>query len=149
MSEELTTIARELRAGRPVVVSTTGVSMRPLLWEGKTQVLVCPPDHPPRVGELSLFLLREGVYVMHRIIAVEDGFCITRGDNCLGTERVPEERILGLAAEIYRGRRTLSVTDRRYRVYVKLWQLLTPLRLAVYRLRSLVRAVLGKLRHCA
>lgn len=135
MKEIQTSIADELRAGRVVSTETHGISMKPLLVEGKTLVVIEPLRRALSVGELPVFLRPDGKYVIHRVIGMDEKNYYTRGDNCLNSETVPKEQMLGVAVEIYRNGRMLRVTDRRYRLYVAVWQALTPLRLGWKRLR--------------
>ncbi|MCM1333506.1 MAG: S24/S26 family peptidase [Bacteroides sp.] len=135
MKTNETSIADELNAGRAVTTPTHGISMKPLLTEGKTLVLVEPLDRPLTVGELPIFLREDGKYVIHRVIGADAENYYTRGDNCLNYETVPKGQMLGVVTEIYRGEKTLRVTDRRYRLYVAVWRTLTPLRLGWKRLR--------------
>ncbi len=148
MTEEKTTIERELRAGRAVVTGTTGISMRPLLREGKTSVLIEPLERPLSAGELPIFRRPDGKYVIHRVLSSDEQYYYTRGDNCLNGEKVPKEWVLGVVTEIYRGKRTLRVTDRRYRLYVGFWRASAPARLALkkarVRLAQAKRSVFGK-----
>lgn len=133
-----TTIEQQLKAGKAVAVYTKGSSMRPLLKEGKTYVIVQPIADDLTVGQLPLFAVSKGVYMIHRIIGVEDNAYYTRGDNCISTEKVPKKKVLGVVTEICRGKKTVAVTDRSYRIYVKLWQAIAPLRILLYRLRATI-----------
>lgn len=135
MKEIQTSIADELRAGRAVSTETHGISMKPLLIEGKTLVVIEPLRRALKVGELPVFLRPDGKYVIHRVIGMDEKNYYTRGDNCLNFETVPKEQMLGVVVEIYRNGRMLRVTDRRYKLYVAFWRALTPLRLGWKRLR--------------
>lgn len=145
MNIHQTDIAEELRAGRVVSTETHGISMRPLLTEGKTVVVIEPLRRALTVGELPVFLRADGKYVIHRVIGMDEKNYYTRGDNCLSFETVPKEQMLGVVAEIYRNGRMLRVTDRRYRLYVAFWQAMTPLRLGWKRLRARLFALKKKI----
>ena len=73
------------------VSTTVGVSMRPMLRNRRDRIILRP------VGEerlckwdLPLYRRPDGKYVLHRIIGVEDGYYIIRGDNTYAKEKVPE-----------------------------------------------------------
>lgn len=127
MNREVYNLQKELAAGREVIVFTTGTSMEPLLYDKRkknaTHVLVKPITEALSEGDLPLILLKDGRYMIHRIIRVieEDGniFYQTRGDNCIGSERVAKEEVLGVVTEIYRKKKTIRVTDRGYLLYAK------------------------------
>lgn len=134
-----TTIIEELRAGRPIVTYTKGVSMRPLLYEGKTQIYAVPEKRELKVGELPIFFLKQGTYIVHRVVKTEKDYYITRGDNCFGTETVPKNNILGIVTEIYKGNKKISVDNRWYKMYVKFWMVTAPVRIPLLKLRYKVR----------
>lgn len=145
MGEEKATIEEQLKAGNTVISFTRGTSMHPLLYEGKTYVVISPITGGLSVGDMPLWRRGDGKYVLHRLVKIDGSFCYTRGDNCIGAEKVPMQDMLGVVTEIVRGGKTIHVTDKRYRRYVALWMWLTPVRIPLYQLR----AKLGQLRHKA
>lgn len=138
-------IEQELAAGRAVLVNTQGISMRPLLWAGKTQVLVSPLEGPLEIGDLPLAVVQPGRYRLHRLVEVRDGIYITLGDNTACPERVAPDRIIGRVTEIYRGSRRIPMDGLSYRAYRRFWLWSTPARLPVYRLRDRLHRVLSRL----
>ena len=144
----------ELLAGRPVITFTSGVSMEPLLQDKRkknaTHVLVMPMEGICNVGDMPLALLKDGRYIIHRIIRVDEKngqvYYVTRGDNCIGCEYIPQEAVLGVVKEIYGKRKTVKVTDKGYLRYVKVWMKLYPIRRLGMRLRGILQRVYHKLR---
>lgn len=132
-----TTIADELRNGHPVATYTTGISMEPLLKEKKTYVVIEPLRRELQTGDLPIFRRPDGVYIIHRVIGQEGQCYLTRGDNCLHYEKVPKEQFLGIVTEIQRNGKTIRVTDRGYRNYVRFWNGIWPVRKQLYRIRGL------------
>ena len=136
MNKDVTKIRDELQAGRPVISFTTGVSMEPLLHDKRkknaTHVLIVPVTDICKVGDMPLVFMKDGRYVLHRIIRVDkkDGkvFYQTRGDNCIGSEYVSQDAVYGVVKEIYYKKRTVKVTDKAYNVYVKIWMSSYPIR---------------------
>ena len=136
MNKELRRIQDELAAGRNVLVTTSGVSMEPLLHDkhkkNATRVLIAPSVGACKIGDMPLVRMEEGKYFLHRIIRIEEKqdetYYITRGDNCITTETVPSERVLGVVTDIYYPTHQLSVNDRRYRIYIKIWTIIYPVR---------------------
>lgn len=143
---ENTTLEHELRAGRPMITRTTGRSMEPLLYEGKTHVVIEPLRAPLVPGDLPVYRRPDGVYIIHRLISVRDGVFRTRGDNCLTGEEVPQAWMVGIVTQIYRRGKIIHVTDPAYRRYVRVWNALWPLRSVWYRLRWRPAALLRRLR---
>ena len=136
MNRELTRIKDELEAGRPVISFTSGVSMEPLLHDKRkrnaTHVLILPVRGICKIGDMPLVFMNDGRYILHRIVRVDekDGkiFYQTRGDNCIGSEYVSQESVLGVVSEIYYKNKTVKVTDKNYNQYVKIWMSTYPLR---------------------
>lgn len=132
MAEQYSSYARELRAGRPVIAQTVGDSMQPLLYQGRTQVVLLPLSGPLKSGDLPLYQRPNGQYVLHRVVQVKDGVYYTRGDNRYGKERVEPDWMLGVVSEIVRGGKTVRVTDPAYQCYVAFWLATYPVRYAVH-----------------
>lgn len=133
------TLAQRLAAGEYVMIRTRGVSMQPLLYEGRSHVIVAPVRGELPVGALPLFRVEDGSYRIHRILAVGSGVYFTRGDNCLTGETVPREQVVGQVVEICRFGRTIRLDGLPYRLYARLWpqlHFLIRLRFAWLRLRS-------------
>ena len=132
----VTTFEEELaRTGR-IVYTNVGVSMMPLLREGRDIMVIerCDPENLKRY-DAALFRRtpdKGESYVLHRVLKrLPDGAYWIAGDNCTYGERVEPGQILGVLTAVRRGKRTISVTDFGYRLYVALW-------CAPYRLRFLI-----------
>lgn len=143
---------------------TYGKSMRPLIWGGQHCVVVTPLEKEPVIGDLLMFkqTLPDGNErnIVHRLIEVRDGgeqhLYITRGDNCLGCERVHHSDIIGQVVEIHRlsgyrlwhiiPSRQFSVNDPAYLRYTRLWLAIWPVRRIYYILRAHTNALYLRLR---
>lgn len=120
-----------------LVYKTEGTSMRPMLRQNRDLVHIVPPAGHLKKYDVALYRRTNGQYVLHRVIKVEkDGYGI-RGDNCVGTEQVPEEQVLGVLTAFQRNGKTRPVTALGYRLYVRLWCWLYPLRYAYKLARGL------------
>lgn len=153
MNKEFTRLKDELSAGHSVISFTSGVSMEPLLHDKRkknaTHVLIVPVTGICQVGDMPLALLPDGRYILHRIIRVnkkqDKVIYVTRGDNCVGCEYVPQEAVYGVVREIYyKNNKTVKVTDKKYQRYVKVWMRLYPIRKFFMRCRGLVGRVYRK-----
>ena len=155
MNKELTRLKDELSAGRSVISFTSGVSMEPLLHDKRkknaTHVLIVPITGICQVGDMPLALLPDGRYILHRIIRIDKKqdkvIYVTRGDNCVGCEYVPQEAVYGVVREIYyKNDKTVKVTDKKYQRYVKVWMQLYPIRKFFMRCRGLIGRVYRKVK---
>ena len=142
-----------------VIPMTSGQSMRPLIWGGQHCVAVAPIAGEPTVGDILMFRQMQpgGKYknIVHRLVAIEcvgvERRYITRGDNCLATETVRRDDIIGRVAEVHRlsgyrpwhaiHARQFAVTDRAYLRYVRFWTAIWPARRLYYLMRGHVRGL--------
>ncbi len=125
-----------------IVYTTRGVSMRPLLRQGKDVVVIEKPKGPFKKYDAVLFVRRNGQYVLHRILKVYDGKCWIVGDNCISGEMVDNDQIIGVLTSVKRGSRTIKATDWYYKLYVHLWCDAYPVRFFLLRARRFVFRVL-------
>ena len=135
-------IASVLRDQGVYASTTVGISMWPMLRNRRDTIVIRPIGRSERlnVGDVVLYQA-QGRHVLHRIVGVHDGWYAIRGDNCLPTERVSGEQILGRLDEFYRGSRHVVVSESRiYRLYWRTWLILWPVR----RLWKHVRSAMGR-----
>ncbi len=88
-------------AGREVWVTIQGRSMTPGIPPGSRLLLRCGPVEP-RPGDILAYR-REGVLLVHRVVRVEDGFLVLKGDaNPDLDDPVPPEDVLGTVVAVRR-----------------------------------------------
>ena len=142
----MTTLAQQLDTAGVIVHTNKGTSMMPLLRENR-DLMVIRKRGAGRFHKYDavLFLRDNGEYVLHRILRVNpDSYWIV-GDNCASGETVREEQVLGILTEILRDGRTIRVTDKGYRIFVRIWCALFPLRSLWIRGTGLFRGIWKKL----
>lgn len=138
-------VEQNLRAGQPVISGTRGVSMRPLLKQGYTQVGIIPLDRPLKVGDMPLVKLEAGHFRLHRVVEISERGIFTRGDNTIPLEKVKPEDILGRVTKIYRGDQVITEDNQKYQRYVRFWLWSTPIRLVLFRIRAWLLRIWQKL----
>ncbi len=138
-------IEEYLREDGLYVGLTKGISMRPMLREGRDTVLISPV-----VGRLKKYdvpLYRRGEdYVLHRVVKVcEDSYVIC-GDNCLNKEYgVTDEQLVGVLSGFRRGDKYVALDSRSYLLYAKIWVALYPLRCIFMRLKYLAGRIFRRM----
>ena len=132
----LSPLEQEIASGRPTVILTVGDSMKPLLYNKSTRVVIMKTNGDLKKNDLPVYKRPSGQFVMHRIIKVDEDYYYTRGDNRCGLEQVPKVWVQGVVTEIYRKNRRFSVRSKGYRTYVYLWKLFYPVRWVFYKIRS-------------
>lgn len=140
------TIEKQLAEQGFYVSTTVGVSMRPMLRNRHDRVIIVPlGEERLKKYDLPLYRRPDGKYVLHRIIGVEDGYYVIRGDNTYVKEKVPDSWIVGVMSEFYRGKRHVLADDQGYRRYAAFWQAIYPLRKPFHSARMLAGRVKRKL----
>lgn len=122
-------VRERLAAGQTVrYLPFRGVSMLPMLRQGKDAVEIAPL--PPRLKKYDLPVYRypSGKYVMHRVVAVKDEYYICNGDNLLQMERIPHGWMIAVVTAFTRDGKRIEVTDWRYRLYCRFWCFIRPAR---------------------
>ncbi len=136
-----TTIAEELKSGNTVTYFTVGVSMRPLLAERETHVMIAPLE-AAKNGDILLYIRANGQYVLHRLIKQDARFYYMRGDNTYGLERIEKAQATGAVTHIYRKGKCFSVDNKKYKMYVCVWNIIYPLRWCFWKLKALMKKIL-------
>ncbi len=142
MSDKTESYADILKEGKPLVAFTRGSSMKPLLREGKTSVFIEPVSRELKRGDIPLYLRYDGRYQLHRIIKVNDDHYLIRGDNCIDSEKVSKDKVLGVVTEIYRNGKIIKITDPLYLIYVNIWMAAAPVRILIYSILRSVKKVI-------
>ena len=146
---ELVPVIREVLAkGGTFVLLVTGSSMLPLLKHLKSEVrLISPEVRLPKLYEIVFFMRDEKTYVLHRIVrCTEDGRFIINGDAQNWTETIDPEQIIGVVDQVKRSRRWISCDTAGYRIGVRLWVHLRPLRPIYFFIRRIAGKCLKILR---
>ena len=100
-----------------------GVSMLPLLRQGRDSVALRQLDRPPRKQDILFYQRKDGSYILHRVKKVTAGGMILWGDHQYKPEHgITEDMVIGYAAKVFRDEHELDFHSLPYRVYLWLWQ---------------------------
>ena len=127
-----------------LVYKIKGTSMEPMLRQNRDLVVVRPPSSRLRKYDVALYK-RGGNYVLHRVVGVRNGCYLIRGDNTFSTEIVPENAVIGVLVSFTHKGRQCNVTERGYLRYVRIWDILYPLRFVGFRANGATRATARKI----
>lgn len=132
-----------------VAFTNVGVSMMPLLREGRDVMVIRRKEGPIKKYDAVLFKrpgrAGRGAYVLHRVLRVnDDGTYWIVGDNCVSGETVREENVLGVLETVIRDGRPMDFDTLSYQAYVHLWCAPWPARMALLRAKSLARRAVRK-----
>ena len=130
------TLAQQLDRCGIIVHTNKGTSMLPLLRENRDLMVVRKKGAAkPQKYDAVLYLRDSGEYVLHRILKVYSDSCYIIGDNCIHGEEVTDDHVLGVLEEIVRDGKTIRVTDIGYRIFVRVWWAIYPIRVLLKLLR--------------
>ena len=131
-----------------LVYKTKGSSMKPMLRENRDLVIIEKPSGRLKRYDVALYRRRQA-YVLHRVIRTREQDYAIRGDNTYSLETgITDADMLGVLTAFVRDGHEVSVTDLSYRLYVRLWCALYPLRFAVFHtLRQIRRLRRGRAKH--
>jgi hypothetical protein len=96
-----------LEKGKPFRFEARGESMRPAIRDGDIVTVAPKGGRTPRTGDIVAFVHPETAAArIHRIVGVEEGRYILKGDNALGADpAVGRDAILGFVVILERGGR--------------------------------------------
>ena len=131
-----------LAAGQKIRFSPRGVSMLPMLRQGRDCVVLSPLPDTLKKYDLPLYQRDDGKYILHRIVSAADTYtCI--GDNQYTYEPgVRREQMIALVTSFTRDDREISVEDPFYRLYCRLWHHSRGLRYFLIRVKNKRRGML-------
>lgn len=113
------TIEQCLEENGVYMAGVQGDSMMPMLRQNKDAVKIIPAVSVLKKLDLPLYKRPTGQYVLHRIIAVKDGYYITCGDNRFFKEKIPFDWVVGVMESFLRDGQEIQATDPKYLSYVK------------------------------
>lgn len=138
-------IAERLASGQTVrYLKFRGVSMLPMLRQGKDSVELSPLPERLKKYDLPVYRRKNGQFVMHRIVDVKADHYICLGDNTIAFEHIYPEQMIGVVSAFKRGDKRIEVDAPGYRVYCRLWRLTRPVRAMIYRMKRAARKLLRK-----
>lgn len=145
LDELMPLIEERLAAGQSVEIYPMGVSMRPLLREGKDSVVLAPLAALPQKNDIVLVRL-DGKYILHRMLArARDGSCVLCGDNCITYERgVFERHVLARVSAIKRDGKHVALDSRQYHFYLKFVTVRRRCRRLMFRVGRKLRRAFGR-----
>jgi hypothetical protein len=120
--KEITDFDVALKRDGRLVFSPHGTSMLPMLRGGQDIAVILPVDDYKLLKKYDVVFYKRdnGNFVLHRIIAVKNGYFLCCGDNQTWREKVLPEQIFGRLAGFYKDNvYTDARADKEYLKYAK------------------------------
>ncbi len=124
----------------PLPLVVTGNSMSPFLIHGRDRVWLARPDRPIHRGDILLYRRENGMYVLHRVYAVEAGAFTMVGDAQTDLERgIQAAQVIAVVTQAERKGKMLTPGCFWWDFFERVWIRILPLRRPICLLYSLLR----------
>lgn len=138
-------IMERLAAGQTVRnMNFHGMSMLPMLRQEKDFVEIAKLPERLKKYDLPVYRRSDGMYVMHRVVGVQDGCYICLGDNTYSHEKILPEQMVAVVCSFTRNGKQISVENHWYRAYCRIWCALFPAYMGLYKNREYRRIIKNK-----
>lgn len=132
------TFEEEIQNSGKLIYTTVGVSMRPLIKQGRDLLIVTKPQGRLKKYDIPLYKRKNGQYVLHRVVKVKDDGYVILGDNCIKWENdIKDDQIIGVLTSLVRKGKEVDFNSFGYRFYSRAWYLLYPVRVIFMSARRL------------
>lgn len=120
--EEYDSLIKEvIESGGEFRMYPKGVSMLPILRQGKDSVVLVKPVFPLSRGQIIFYQRKNGQYVLHRIVGIrKDGYVLCGDNQTYKEEGITQNMIIAVVNKIYRGDKEVSQTV--CKIYEFLWR---------------------------
>lgn len=144
LGDELMELVRDRleQGGKIRYLPFAGTSMLPMLRQKIDSVELAPLPARLQKYDLPVYRYPSGKYVMHRVVAVKEGYYLCLGDNTWEYEKIYPEMLIGVVSAFKRGNKRIEVTAFGYRLYSRIWVALYPLRKVIYRTKRWLRGLI-------
>ena len=125
-----------------LIYTNVGVSMLPLLRQGKDLFVITVKKGRCKVGDVVLYR-RKYQHVLHRIIAMNENNYVILGDNCIEKEYdIKDSDIVGIMTYFIRNGKVHSVDETCYRLYSFVWLKTSAIRIFIKKTLLFMRKLL-------
>lgn len=146
LDDILPLMKERLAAGQSVEFSPHGVSMLPMLREGRDSVILSRKEGRLKKYDIPLCRRADGSYVLHRVVAVGEEDYTLLGDNQFIPEKgVRDEEVIAVLTAYRRGKRLISADSLGYRLYCRLRHATRPLRYFFFRVKRKIKHICHRL----
>ncbi|MBO4940775.1 MAG: S24/S26 family peptidase [Clostridia bacterium] len=147
LDEVFPLMEEKLNSGGKVTFKPHGISMLPLIRQGRDSVVIEKIDRNAKIGDVIFFRRPNGQFVLHRVIGKDKNGYILCGDNQWQKERgVREEWIIGIMIGILRDGIQADLDCERYRKYIKHLKYRRPLLFIKYKGKRLKEEIVKRIK---
>lgn len=140
-------IAEVVESGGSMKMYPKGISMLPMIRQGKDGVILSPKTERLKKYDIPLYVRDDGAYVLHRVVKVTDDGYTCVGDNQIGVERgVKHESVIAVVSAFTRNDKLYKTTELSYKLYCRVWHVTRPLRRVWRKVKRTFKSFCQKLR---
>ena len=140
-------IKEKLSSGGDVTFGPKGVSMLPLIRQGVDSVKISPVDGKLKKYDVPLYRRKNGQFVLHRVVDVNNDSYTMCGDNqCIREKGITHDMIIGIMTEIIKPEGIIKTTDKNYINYCKKQVRKQHFNFFVLKFKVFVKKILKKLK---
>lgn len=139
-------IREELERGGSVRIHPMGVSMLPMIRQGKDSVVLSSLPDKLKKYDVILYQRENGQFVLHRLVRLKPGY-VFWSDNGFEHERgIERSQMIARVTSFYRDDQQIDVEKCSYRFYCRLWYWSRGLRKLTRRASAVLYRVFQKTR---
>lgn len=113
-------ILETLDMGKAFKIFPNGISMEPLIYQGRDAVYIKKPEGRLKKYDIAFFKRKNGEYVLHRVVKVLPDSYHFCGDNQWQVERgIEDSQIIGIVTKLEINGKIITTDDAEYIKYVK------------------------------
>lgn len=121
LDEMMPLIKECLAAGQSVNFSPRGISMLPMIRQGRDSVGLSAPPDKLRKYDIPLYQRKNGHYVLHRVVRVGETYTCIGDNQFVFEDGIEHDQIIAVCTSITRGGKTMSVHSFRWYAYAVIW----------------------------
>ena len=134
------TFEEEISRTGKLIYTNVGDSMMPIIRQNRDLLIIEKVNGRLKKYDVPLFKRDSGQYVLHRILRVRKNDYVMCGDNrCNKEYGITDRHIIGVLTGIVRDGKTVSVNNKKYRLYVHLWCDFFPVRALILRAKNYLK----------
>lgn len=134
------TFEEEIARTGKLIYTNIGDSMMPMIRQNRDLLIIEKVNGRLKKYDVPLYKRDSGQYVLHRILKVRKHDYVICGDNRWRKEYgITDHHIIGVLTGIVRNGKTVSVKDKKYRLYVHLWCDLFAVRALILRAKNTLK----------
>lgn len=134
------TFEEEIARMGKLIYTNVGDSMMPIIRQNRDLLIIEKVNGRLKKYDVPLYKRDSGQYVLHRILKVRKNDYVICGDNRRQKEYgITDSHIIGVLTGIVRDGKTISVNDKKYRLYVHLWCDFFPIRALILRAKNYLK----------